>query len=140
MTKDSATNLSHRITRNRMEWLICSAQPFDRVRILKEQTLKAIIGWVITASLLVALTLTAQPGPTELQDFLRKQLAVTPSELSALNTGQIIVRLPKTAETREVAAFAIMRLNVPSAFFLEKVRRHRQFQKERQCRADRKIQ
>ena len=83
--------------------------------------MKAIIGSLMTPSWLLCLTLTAQPGPSELQDFLRKQLAVTPTELSALNTGQIIVRLPKTAETREVAAFAIMRLNVPSEFFLEKV-------------------
>src|SRR5438128_10985352 len=36
--------------------------------------------------------------------------------------GQIIVRLPKTSETREVAAIAIMRLDVPEEFFLDKMR------------------
>lgn len=35
---------------------------------------------------------------------------------------KIIVRLPITSETREVAAFAIMRLDVPTDFFIERVR------------------
>jgi hypothetical protein len=55
------------------------------------------------------------------QTFLRTQLAATPVELGALEKGQIIVRLPSTTETREVAAFAIMRLDVPAEFFVEKV-------------------
>jgi hypothetical protein len=56
-----------------------------------------------------------------LHEFLRRRLSFTYSELTALETGQIIVRLPKTPDAREVAAFAIMRLNVPAEFFIEKV-------------------
>ncbi len=62
---------------------------------------------------------TPKPEPLT---FLVKQLAFTPYELGSLEKGQIIVRLPKTAETREVAAFAIMRLDVPGDFFLDRVR------------------
>ena len=36
--------------------------------------------------------------------------------------SKIIVKLPKTPENREVAAFAIMRLEIPTDFFVEKVR------------------
>jgi len=84
--------------------------------------MKLIVSVVMTASFLLLLTLSAQPAPGGLQEFLESQLAFTPSELSALNTGQIIVRLPRTPETREVAAFAIMRLNVTSDFFLDRMR------------------
>ena len=60
-----------------------------------------------------------QPEP---YSFLRKQLAFTPAELATLESGKIIVNLPKTPETREVAAFAIMRLDIPPDFFVERVR------------------
>jgi hypothetical protein len=60
-----------------------------------------------------------QPEPAT---FLRKQLAFSTAELTTLESGKILVKLPKTPETREVAAFAIMRLDIPSDFFVEKVR------------------
>src|SRR4029453_5791199 len=63
-----------------------------------------------------------EPSSPEPQTFLRKQLAFTAIELSALEGGQIIIRLPKTAETPEVAAFAIGRLDVPVDFFLHRMR------------------
>ena len=59
-----------------------------------------------------------QPEP---ETFLRKQLGFTASELGSLERGEIIVKLPKTSETREVAAFAVMRLDVPSEFFVKRV-------------------
>ena len=62
---------------------------------------------------------TLQPEP---YTFLRKQLAFSPAELITLENGKIIVKLPKTPETREVAAFAIMRLDVQADFFVERVR------------------
>jgi hypothetical protein len=89
-----------------------------------------IVGYGLVVSALVAVLVSAEtPAPAELQTFLRKDLAFTASELSALDAGQTIVRLPKTAETREVAAFAIMRLNVPPEFFLEKMRDIASFKK-----------
>jgi len=89
-----------------------------------------IVGYGLVVSALVAVLVSAEtPAPAELQTFLRKDLAFTASELSALDAGQTIVRLPKTAETREVAAFAIMRLNVPPEFFLQKMRDIASFKK-----------
>lgn len=73
--------------------------------------------------------LPAQTPVPQPQTFLRQQLAVTPYELGSLEKGQIIVKLPRTPETREVAAFAVMRLDVPSEFFLEKVRDIETFKK-----------
>jgi hypothetical protein len=88
----------------------------------------AACGLVISA--FVAGLVTAEiPRAPELQAFLRKELAFTPLELSALDAGQTIVRLPKTADTREVAAFAVMRLNVPQEFFLHKMRDIANFKK-----------
>src|SRR4030095_9581973 len=82
--------------------------------------------YIITLALIVSLwavtTSVAEPALPEPQTFLRKQLAFTSLELSALESGQIIVKLPKTAETREVAAFAIGRLDVSADFFLKKMR------------------
>jgi hypothetical protein len=77
---------------------------------------------IIAAFILQAVVLAQTPLQPEPNAFLRKQLAFTPGELTSLEAGNIIARLPKTAETREVAAFAIMRLDVPGDFFVEKVR------------------
>ena len=65
-----------------------------------------------------AAALVAQAPSAEPENFLRKELAITTGELASLEKGQIIVRLPKTPETREVAAFAIMRLDVADGFFI----------------------
>jgi hypothetical protein len=92
--------------------------------------LRWIVGCGLVISALAAGVVSAEiPAAPELQAFLRKELAFTPSELSALDAGQTIVRLPKTAETREVAAFAVMRLNVPREFFLHKMRDIANFKK-----------
>jgi hypothetical protein len=83
--------------------------------------LKIAISALIAASVLTAALLAQGPQP-EPQTFLRKQLAFSPAELATVEVGQILVKLPKTPETREVAAFAIMRLDIPTDFFVEKVR------------------
>jgi hypothetical protein len=49
-------------------------------------------------------------------------VGATALELSNLEKGRTIVKLPKTSDTREVAVFAIVRLDVPSAFFVDSVR------------------
>jgi hypothetical protein len=54
--------------------------------------------------------------------FLTRHLGFSQGDLAALETGQILVKLPKTPEVREVAAFAITRLDVPTDFFVERVR------------------
>jgi hypothetical protein len=82
--------------------------------------------YIITLTLIASSFAVAVPvaGPSlpEPETFLRKQLAFTAADLSALESGQIVVRLPKTAETREVAAFAIGRLDVPAGFFVKRMR------------------
>ena len=80
------------------------------------------IAFALFAAVRIVATLLAETPPADLQTFLRSQLAVTPQEMALLEKGQIVVRLPKTPETREVAAFAIMRLDVTDDFFLEHVR------------------
>ena len=81
--------------------------------------MRAIIHFTLITSLGTALLFgQALPQP---QTFLRKQLAFTTYELDALDKGEIIVKLPKTAETREVAAFAIMRLDISADFFVTRV-------------------
>jgi hypothetical protein len=67
-------------------------------------------------------TIFAQSPAPELQTFLRTQLGFTPYELGALEKGEILAKLPRTPETREVAAFAVMRLDIPADYFVEKVR------------------
>ena len=64
----------------------------------------------------------AQLQTPDLDFFLRKQVGLTPLELGSLEKGQTIVKLPKTSDTREVAVFAIVRLDVPSPFFVDSVR------------------
>ena len=81
-----------------------------------------IIALTVIASYFAVTTPLRQPSLSEPQTFLRKHLAFTAGEFSALENGQIVVRLPKTAETREVAVFAIGRLDVPAEFFLERMR------------------
>jgi hypothetical protein len=71
----------------------------------------------------VATTVVGETSPPQdILTFLRTQLAVTPLEIASLEKGQIVVRLPKTSHTHEVAAFTIMRLDVPEDFFIEQVR------------------
>jgi len=81
-----------------------------------------IIALMVIASYFAVSTPLRQPSLPEPQTFLRNKLAFTAGEFSALENGQIVVRLPKTTETREVAVFAIGRLDVPAEFFLKRMR------------------
>jgi len=83
--------------------------------------MRSLAQLTLLMSSLTALLFAQLPQP-EPQTFLRKQLGFTTQDLGKLENGQILVTLPKTPETREVAAFAIMRLDVPADFFLDKVR------------------
>jgi len=78
---------------------------------------------VIIIGLLVcglASVLFAQALPSDLDMFLRRQLSFTPLEIGDLDHGQIVVKLPPTMESREVAAFAIMRLRVSPDYYVSK--------------------
>lgn len=83
--------------------------------------IKLIIQLALPVLLFAALLAAQSPLPQP-STFLRTQLGVTPFELIGLEKGEIIVKLPKPSEAREVAAFAIMRLDVPADFFIDRVR------------------
>jgi hypothetical protein len=68
----------------------------------------------------LATALFAQTLPSDLETFLRKQLSFTPLEIGDLEHGQIVVKLPPTMESREVAAFAIMRLGVSPDYYVSR--------------------
>jgi hypothetical protein len=70
----------------------------------------------------LAAALLAQSAEPEPDTFLRKQLAFSSHELSTLEKRQIIVELPKTPQAREIAFFAIMRLDVPGDFLIARMR------------------
>jgi hypothetical protein len=85
--------------------------------------MKAFVGSILFVLCTAQMTAPAQTQfGHEPQTFLQNQLAFTANELSSLEQGQIIVRLPKPTETREVAVFAIMRLDVSEDFFLHRMR------------------
>ncbi|HLH30656.1 MAG TPA: hypothetical protein VKY31_05600 [Terriglobia bacterium] len=68
----------------------------------------------------VATALFAQAIPSDLESFLRERLAFTPLEIADLQRGQIVIKLPATMESREVAAFGIMRLQVPPDYYVSR--------------------
>ena len=84
--------------------------------------------WIATFSILAA-AIIGQSLPPEPLTFLGRQLGFSPTDLAALDTGQVLVKLPKTTETREVAAVAIARLDIPTEFFVERVRDIESFKK-----------
>ena len=78
---------------------------------------------------ILAIAIHGQSLAPEPYTFLSKHLGFSSADLAALDTGQVLVTLPKTTETREVAAFAIARLDVSTDFFIEKVRDIENFKK-----------
>jgi hypothetical protein len=79
----------------------------------------ARFGLVVLTCSVTLLAQTPQPEP---YTFLRKQLSFSSAELSTLESGKVVVKLPKTSETREVAAFAITRVDVTRESFVEQIR------------------
>jgi hypothetical protein len=69
----------------------------------------------------VATALSQTPSP-RLDSFLREQIGFTASELRDFDQGKVLVKLPRTAETREVVTFAAMPIDVTADFFTESVR------------------
>src|SRR5215475_3002083 len=61
----------------------------------------------------IAAFATAQTESQTAKVFLGKYLSFTESDISALDSGQLITKLPKVSDSREVAAFAAVRVNAP---------------------------
>jgi len=83
----------------------------------------------VTLFVFLAFVPFAQTPSGEPELFLTKHLGFTASELNQLEKGQIIVRVPKTHETREVAVSAVARVDVPAQFFEASVRDIVEFKK-----------
>jgi hypothetical protein len=58
----------------------------------------------------IASAQSQQPGS---RDFLKKYLGFTEADIVELDGGQLITKLPKVTDQREVAAFAVVRVNAP---------------------------
>jgi hypothetical protein len=59
----------------------------------------------------VATLAYAQSQPQSAKDFLRKYLAFSNTDIAALDKGELVTKLPKVSDQREVAAFAVVRVN-----------------------------
>jgi hypothetical protein len=57
----------------------------------------------------------------DLPTFLQ-QMAFAPYDLEQLHKGNVVVKMPRTAETREVVVFAIMHLAFSADYFVDHVR------------------
>ena len=82
---------------------------------------KVTVRFAVLLSAFSALLVAQAPQPQP-ESFLRRGVGVTSYELGNLEKGEIVVKLPRTPEVREVAVFAIMRMDVPADFFIDKVR------------------
>jgi hypothetical protein len=77
---------------------------------------------ILTCSVFVTPSQLGQTPQLEPYTFLRTQLSFSSAELLTLENGKVIVKLPKPPVTREVAAFAIARVDVTGEFFVERIR------------------
>jgi len=70
-----------------------------------------ISGRVAAIAVCIAAIASAQAQPQTAQDFLRKYLGFSEADITALDKGQLVTKLPKVSDQREVAAFAAVRVN-----------------------------
>ena len=64
----------------------------------------------------------AQERFSTVEDFLVRGVGLNTSQLSALARGEVIDKVLPTADTRDVAVFAAVRVGVPRPFFVERQR------------------
>lgn len=76
----------------------------------------------ILLSLAVARTANAQARWRTLEDFLARGIGFTASENAALTRGETVPRILPTADTRDVAVFGVVRIDVPRSFFMDRQR------------------
>jgi len=73
--------------------------------------MKNISGRFAAIAICIASLASAQSQPQTAKDFLRKYLGFSDADITALDKGQLITKLPKVSDQREVAAFAAVRVN-----------------------------
>jgi len=74
-----------------------------------------IRGWLAAIPLAISIAIIASPQSQQpaARDFLKKYLGFTDAEITSLDGGQLITKLPKVTDQREVAAYAVVRVNAP---------------------------
>src|SRR6185369_4122842 len=70
-----------------------------------------IRGRLAAIAICIAALASGQSQPQTAKDFLRKYLAFSEADLAALDKGELITKLPKVTDQREVAAFAAVRVH-----------------------------
>jgi len=70
-----------------------------------------IRGRLAAIAICIAALASGQSQPQTAKDFLRKYLAFSEADIVALDKGELVTKLPKVADQREVAAFAAVRVN-----------------------------
>ena len=58
--------------------------------------------------------------PPPLAQFLQHTIALTPNELSDATSGQPVVKVLEPSDRREIAAFGIVRIDVPRSFYVRR--------------------
>jgi len=62
----------------------------------------------------------AQGMPPSLAQFLQQTIALTADELSRATSGQPVVKVLDPSDRREIAAFGIVRIDVPRSFYVRR--------------------
>jgi len=70
-----------------------------------------IRGRLAAIAICIAALASAQSQPQTAKDFLRKYLAFSDADVAALDKGELVTKLPKVTDQREVTAFAAVRVN-----------------------------
>ena len=70
-----------------------------------------IRGRLAAIGICIATLAAAQSQPQTAKDFLRKYLAFSDADIAALDKGELVTKLPKVTDQREVTVFAAVRVN-----------------------------
>jgi len=70
-----------------------------------------IRGRLAAIAICIAALASAQTQPQTSKDFLKKYLGFTDADIVQLDKGELITKLPRVTDQREVAAFAAVRVN-----------------------------
>jgi len=74
------------------------------------------------ASLTIAPSARAQGRWSTLDDFLTSAIRLNAQELGALGRGETVAKMLPTADSRDIAVFGAVRIDVPRPFFIDRQR------------------
>ena len=78
---------------------------------------RTLIGALLLSGFVQPSTTSAQkPAPT-VDEFLFREMALTPAQTDAVAHGEVVAKLVPTTNDRDVTTFGVIRVNVPRSFF-----------------------